>query len=211
MSVMYWSAGSTKIDWCWCQRKINEGNAGGTVSVSYRCFNKLPQVEFKTRNTVSHSSGWHHWLKRHESEQTPGGSEGQGSLESCSHWGCNESDTTEQQHFCWSEVQHYYHWTEIGVSRANSRQKIWENSLLTSSSFWWLPAFFGLCLYYSNLHPWWHYLLLLCLYKSSLLLLSSTDMWNGIFPATSINKDVTAILWIFEPRGSPRGRTILAI
>ena len=44
MSVMYWSAGSTKIDWCWCQRKINEGNAGGTVSVSYRCFNKLPQV-----------------------------------------------------------------------------------------------------------------------------------------------------------------------
>ena len=44
MSVMYWSASCTKIDWCWCQRKINEGNAEGTVSVSYRCFNKLPQV-----------------------------------------------------------------------------------------------------------------------------------------------------------------------
>ena len=31
--------------------------------------------------------GWHHWLNGHESEQTPGDSEGQGSLACCSPWG----------------------------------------------------------------------------------------------------------------------------
>ena len=30
---------------------------------------------------------WHHWLNGHESEQTPGDSEGQGSLACCSPWG----------------------------------------------------------------------------------------------------------------------------
>ena len=39
---------------------------------------------------------WHHQLNRHESEQTLGDSEGQGSLQTCSSWGCKESDTTEQ-------------------------------------------------------------------------------------------------------------------
>ena len=39
--------------------------------------------------------GWHHWFNRHESEQTPGDSEGQGSLVCCSPWGHKESDTTE--------------------------------------------------------------------------------------------------------------------
>ena len=40
--------------------------------------------------------GWHHQLNRHEFEQTLRDSEGQGNLESCSPWGCKESDTTEQ-------------------------------------------------------------------------------------------------------------------
>ena len=31
--------------------------------------------------------GWHHWLNEHEFEQTPGDSEGQGSLACCSPWG----------------------------------------------------------------------------------------------------------------------------
>ena len=40
--------------------------------------------------------GWmHHRLNGHEFEQTPGDSEGQGSLVSCSPWGCKELDTTE--------------------------------------------------------------------------------------------------------------------
>ena len=40
--------------------------------------------------------GWHHWLNRHEFEQTPRDSEGQGSLACCSSWGRKEADITEQ-------------------------------------------------------------------------------------------------------------------
>ena len=38
--------------------------------------------------------GWHHRLDGHESEQTPGDGEGQGSLACCSAWGRDESGTT---------------------------------------------------------------------------------------------------------------------
>ena len=40
--------------------------------------------------------GWYYRLNGHEFEQTPGDSEGQGSLACCSHdpWGHKESDTT---------------------------------------------------------------------------------------------------------------------
>ena len=40
--------------------------------------------------------GWHHLLNGHEFEQTPGDSEGQGSLVCCSPWGDKESDMTER-------------------------------------------------------------------------------------------------------------------
>ena len=47
--------------------------------------------------------GWHHELNGHEFEQTPGDSEGQGSLACCRPWGCKESVgynlVTEQQQF----------------------------------------------------------------------------------------------------------------
>ena len=36
--------------------------------------------------------GWHYWFNGHESEQTQGHSEGQGSLACCSSWGCKELD-----------------------------------------------------------------------------------------------------------------------
>ena len=39
---------------------------------------------------------WNHQLNGHESEQTPGDSEGQGSLECCSSWSQKESDVIEQ-------------------------------------------------------------------------------------------------------------------
>ena len=39
----------------------------------------------------------HQWLNGHEFEQTPGDSEGQGSLVWCTPWGCRELDPTEQQ------------------------------------------------------------------------------------------------------------------
>ena len=38
---------------------------------------------------------WHHGLNGHGFEQTPGDSEGQGSLACCSPWDCKESDTTQ--------------------------------------------------------------------------------------------------------------------
>ena len=44
--------------------------------------------------TMDKTVGWHHWLNRHESEQTLGDGEGQGSLECCSPWGHQESNTT---------------------------------------------------------------------------------------------------------------------
>ena len=40
--------------------------------------------------------GWHHRLNGHESEQTLGDSEGQGSLEPCNPWHHKESDMTRR-------------------------------------------------------------------------------------------------------------------
>ena len=39
--------------------------------------------------------GWHNWLNGLESDQAHWDGEGQGTLESCSPWGCKESDMTE--------------------------------------------------------------------------------------------------------------------
>ena len=46
--------------------------------------------------TKDEVAGWHHQLNGHEFAQTPGDSEGQGSLLCCSPWGHKESDTTWQ-------------------------------------------------------------------------------------------------------------------
>ena len=46
--------------------------------------------------TKGEVAGWHHQLNGHESEQTPGDGEGQGSLLCWSPWGHTESDTTWQ-------------------------------------------------------------------------------------------------------------------
>jgi len=40
--------------------------------------------------------GWHHLFSGHKFEETPEDSEGQGSLECCSSWGCKVSDTSKQ-------------------------------------------------------------------------------------------------------------------
>ena len=40
--------------------------------------------------------GWHHQFNGHESEQTLGVGDEQGSLACCSLWGHKESDTTER-------------------------------------------------------------------------------------------------------------------
>ena len=46
--------------------------------------------------TVGEMVGWHHRLNGHGFKQTPGHSEGQGSLACCSPSGCKESDTAER-------------------------------------------------------------------------------------------------------------------
>ena len=49
------------------------------------------------KGTTEHEmAGWHHQINGHELEQTPGDSEGQGSLACCSPQGRKESDTTER-------------------------------------------------------------------------------------------------------------------
>ena len=63
-----------KRPWCW--ERLRAGGEGGA--------------------TEDEMVGWHHWLNGHEFEQTPGDSEGQGSLACCSPWGHKESAMTEQ-------------------------------------------------------------------------------------------------------------------
>ena len=49
----------------------------------------------KRRGRQDEMVGWHHQLNGCEFEQTPGDSEGHGSLVRCSPWGCKELDMTE--------------------------------------------------------------------------------------------------------------------
>ena len=46
--------------------------------------------------TVEEMVGWHYQVNGHEFEQTPGDSEGQGSVVCCSTWGQKELDRTER-------------------------------------------------------------------------------------------------------------------
>ena len=52
--------------------------------------------------------GWHHWLNGHECEQTPGDSEGQGSLACCNSWGGKMSDKT-----WWLNNNSYYEYLKV--------------------------------------------------------------------------------------------------
>ena len=58
----------------------------------------LGKIEGRRRRwaTEDEMVGWHHQLNKHEFEQTPEDSEGEGSLACCSPWGRKESDATEQ-------------------------------------------------------------------------------------------------------------------
>ena len=80
------------------------------ISFTLRILN-IPDVgkawgQEKKEETEDEMVGWHHWLNGHESEQTPGDSEGQGNLlcySPCCH---EESDMTEQ-HYIY--IYHIYH------------------------------------------------------------------------------------------------------
>ena len=69
----------------------------------------LGKIESRRRRGVTEDEmvGWHHELNGHELEQTPGDSEGQGSLGCCSPWGSQRVEhdwTTEQQQLLEEEV-----------------------------------------------------------------------------------------------------------
>ena len=57
--------------------------------------------------------GWHHWLKGHEFEKTPGVGDGQGCLACRSSCGCKESDTTKWLN--WSELIYIYIYISIKI------------------------------------------------------------------------------------------------
>ena len=62
----------------------------------------------KKGTTEDEMVGWHYWLDAHESEQTQGVGDGQGSLVCYSPWGCKESDMAE-----------WLNWTELEFSNLN--------------------------------------------------------------------------------------------
>ena len=67
----------------------------------------LGKIEGRREKGVTEDEmvGWHHGFNEHDFEQTPGDSEGLGSLACCSPWGCKKSDMTEQLN--WTEVKHW--------------------------------------------------------------------------------------------------------
>ena len=90
---------------------------------------KVPDVEKDWRReekgtTEDEMAGWHHWLKGHEFEWTPGAGDGQRGLPCCSPRGHKESDMTEQLNWTkqkelsklskdttnWEEQQNNVHW-----------------------------------------------------------------------------------------------------
>ena len=67
--------------------------------------------------------GWHHRLKGHEFEQTPGDSERQGSLPWCSPWGHKESEITEQLNNWWCNG-----WKSTWQCREHGCDLYWQDS-----------------------------------------------------------------------------------
>ena len=73
--------------------------------------------------------GWHYRLNGHEFEQTPGDSEGQGSLACCSPWGHKESGTTERLNNDDSTI-----WSEAGWITDTGPQ-IWRAEYKVKANF----------------------------------------------------------------------------
>ena len=84
--------------------------------------------------------GWHHRLNGHEFEQTPGNSEGQGSLACCGSWGRKESNTIER-----------LNWTELRFEHTHKCyiQFIMFQKII-SKEYLYLEKTLGECLYFKN-------------------------------------------------------------
>ena len=107
--------------------------------------------------------GWHHWFNGHKFEQTPGDSEGQGSLACCSLWGFKEVNTTEQlNNNKGSECNCAVVWTFFGIAFLRDWNENWPFPVL-----WPLLSF-------PNLLASWvqHFNSIIFYYLSSAVLLS---------------------------------------
>ena len=81
-------------DWCWSWSSNTSATSCEELTPWKRpwCWERLRERGEGT--TEDEMAGWHHWRNRHESEQTLGDSERQGSLACSSPWGCKDSDKT---------------------------------------------------------------------------------------------------------------------
>ena len=92
------------------------------------------------RVTKDELVGWHHWFNGHELGQTPGDSEGQGSLACCSPWVWAESDTT------WRLNNHVLQWT---YDEAQGLLEVKSSTILDlvgSNWFLWYPVLLNGCI-----------------------------------------------------------------
>ena len=102
--------------------------------------------------------GWHHRLRGHEFEWTPGVGDGQGALPCCSSWGCKESDTTEWLNWC-------------SLQNVSSLTRAWTQALRAvkaqKSNHWFIREFPGWFMY--NIIQMSNALLALTLYLAKLV------------------------------------------
>ena len=88
------------------------------------------------RATEDEVVGWHHWLNGHELGQTPGDSEGQGSLACCSPWVCKELDRTEWLNNNWNrrvggQIQLLKEWHSLRTQhKQNQMGSRWQTTQL---------------------------------------------------------------------------------
>ena len=75
----------------------------------------LGKIEEEKGTTEDEMVGWHHWLSGHEFEQTPGESEGQGSLACYTVHGVKKS---------WTELSY---WTVMQKVRQSYKQCTWNS------------------------------------------------------------------------------------
>ena len=84
-------------DWCWSW----SSDTLTTWCEELIRWNGQDWKQEENGKTEDEMVGWHHWLDGHESEQTLGVGDGQGSLACYSPWGHKELDVTEQLN--WTE------------------------------------------------------------------------------------------------------------
>ena len=96
------------------------GKKAAWIMLSKKWQNKIFLSERQEEKGVRKDEmvGWHHQLKRHESEQAPGDGERQGNLVCCSPWGHTESDTTERLNK-----------TKKSEAQIMDRKKIWSGTV----------------------------------------------------------------------------------